>query len=118
MSPPSRIDPIITPVVPAVLIGGVYLVLQPFLSAILWAAILAATTWPLFHWMVRRTGRPGAAATVMTLLILPGGGAPFGVVGATLAENSDRLIDFPRNLVERGPPEPPAWLGQLPLVGE
>src|SRR4030095_5542670 len=83
-----------------------------------WAAILAATTWPLFHWMVRRAGRPGVAATVMTLLILMVVVAPFVIVGATLAENSDRLIDFTRNMVERGPPEPPEWLARLPLVGE
>jgi len=118
MSPPSRIDRIITLVVLAVLIGGVYLVLQPFLSAIVWAAILAATTWPLFHWLVRRSGRPGVAATVMTLLILMVVVAPFVIVGATLAENSDRLLVFTRNLVERGPPEPPEWLARLPLVGE
>jgi predicted PurR-regulated permease PerM len=118
MPPPSRIDRVITLVVLAVLIGGVYLVLQPFLSAIVWAAILAATTWPLFHWLVRRTGRPAAAATVMTLLILTVVVAPFVIVGATLAENADRLIDFTRNLVERGPPEPPEWLGKLPFVGE
>jgi predicted PurR-regulated permease PerM len=44
--------------------------------------------------------------------------APFVIVGATLAENSDRLLVFTRNLVERGPPEPPEWLARLPLVGE
>lgn len=118
MTPPSRIDRTITLVVLAVLIGGVYLVLQPFLSAIVWAAILVATTWPLFHWMVRRAGRPAIAATVMTLLILTVVVAPFVIVGATLAENADRLIDFTRNVIERGPPDPPAWLGRLPLIGE
>ena len=58
-SRPSRIDESITLVVLAVLVVGVYLVLQPFLSAIVWAAILAATTWPLFDWMVRRARPPG-----------------------------------------------------------
>ena len=57
---PSRTDQVITLVVLAVLVAGVYLVLRPFLSAIVWAAILAATTWPLFAWMERRTrGRRG-----------------------------------------------------------
>jgi predicted PurR-regulated permease PerM len=118
MPPPSRIDRTITLVVLAVLIGGVYLVLQPFLSAIVWAAILAATTWPLYHWMVGRVGRPMVAATVMTLLILTVVVAPFVIVGATLAENADRLLEFTRNFIARGPPEPPEWLGKLPLVGE
>ena len=57
--PSSRIDRTITLVVLAILVAGVYLVLQPFLSAIAWAAILVATTWPVFHWMVSRAGPPG-----------------------------------------------------------
>ena len=40
---PSTTDQAITLVVLAVLVAGVYLVLEPFLSAIVWAAILAAT---------------------------------------------------------------------------
>jgi len=101
MQAPSRIDRTITLVVLAVLVGGVYLVLAPFLSAIAWAAILAATTWPVFHWMVRRAGRPAMAATVMTMLILTVVVAPFFIVGATLAENADRLSEFARGLIAR-----------------
>jgi predicted PurR-regulated permease PerM len=96
----------------------VYLVLAPFLTAIVWAAILAVTTWPMFHWMVSRAGRPTIAASVMTLLILVVVVAPFVIVGATLAENFDRLYQFTRATIERGPPDPPAWLASLPLVGE
>jgi predicted PurR-regulated permease PerM len=118
MNAPTRIDRIITLVVLAFLVVGVYLVLAPFLTAIAWAAILAVTTWPLFHWMVSRAGRPTVGAGVMTLLILLVVVAPFVIVGATLAENFDRLSDFFRGVVERGPPEPPEWLGRLPLVGE
>ena len=47
MAKASRIDRTITLVVLAVLVGGVVLVLQPFLSAIVWAAILAATMSPI-----------------------------------------------------------------------
>jgi len=117
MQPSSRIDRTITLVVLAILVAGVYLVLQPFLSAIVWAAILAATTWPLFHWMVSRAGRPAIAATVMTLLILTVVVAPFVIVGATLAENADRLSEFTRGVIARGLPEPPQWLEKLPIFG-
>ena len=108
MQAPSRIDRTITLVVLALLAAGVYLVLQPFLSAIAWAAILVATTWPVFHWMVSRAGRPAVAATMMTLLILTVVVAPFVIVGSTLAENADRLGEFARGVIARGPPEPPA----------
>lgn len=105
-------------VVLAVLVAGVFLVLQPFVSAIAWAAILAATTWPLFQLMARRLRSNGLAATLMTVLILTVVVAPFVIVGATLAENADRLSEFVRGIVERGPPDPPAWVNGLPLVGE
>jgi len=115
---PSRIDRTITLVVLAVLIVGVVLVLRPFLSAIAWAAILAATTWPLFHYIADRSRRPGLAASAMTLIILTVVVAPFVIVGATLAENADRLSAFIRAVIAQGPPEPPAWLNQVPFVGD
>jgi len=115
---PSRIDRTITLAALAVLAGGVYLVLVPFISAIAWAAVLAVATWPLFDLMAKRSGRPGYAATLMTLLILAVVVAPFVIVGATLAENAERLSQFIRSAVEGGPPDPPAWLAGIPLVGE
>lgn len=117
-TPPSRIDRTITLVVLAILIGGVYLVLRPFLSAIVWAAILAGTTWPVFEWLARRTGLPTVAATLITVLILTVVVAPFVIVGATLAENFNRTSEVVRGVIETGLPDPPAWVAALPLVGE
>jgi predicted PurR-regulated permease PerM len=54
----------------------------------------------------------------MTLLILTVVVAPFVIVGATLAENSERMSAFFRDVIARGPPDPPAWLGQLPFIGD
>jgi len=55
------------------LIGGIALgcgfVLYPFFSAILWAAILTYTTWPLFNWLRQRLLLPrGLAALAMVVL--------------------------------------------------
>src|SRR5438552_15070151 len=44
----ARIEQWIALAVLVVLIAGCYLVLQPFLSAVLWAIILCCTTWPVF----------------------------------------------------------------------
>ncbi len=116
---PSTTDQAITLVVLAVLVVGVFLVLQPFLSAIVWAAVVAATAWPVFAWLRGRlAGRSGLAATLATLLILLVVVTPFLVVGVTLAENYDRVSEFLRGLVESGPPDPPAWVNDLPLVGD
>ena len=75
-------------------------------------------SWPIFVWFRRELrGRAGLAATVVTLLILLVVVTPFIVVGATLAENSDRVTAFVRGLIENGPPDPPAWLNDLPVFG-
>jgi len=117
MPTPSPIDRTLTLVVLAALVVGVFLVLHPFVSAIAWAGVLAATTWPLFEWMADRTGRPTVAAGVMTALILTVVVAPFVIVGATLAENANRFATFGKALVDSGPPDPPAWVAGIPLVG-
>ena len=52
MKSPPQIDRTLTLVVLVLLIAGCVLVLLPFVTAIIWAAILCATIWPL-HLQVR-----------------------------------------------------------------
>jgi predicted PurR-regulated permease PerM len=79
---PSTTDSTIALVVLAVLIVGVYLVIQPFLTAIVWAAVLAASTWPVFSWLRKRLGNRSAfAATLATLLTPLVVVSPFLIVG-------------------------------------
>ena len=114
-----RIDSTLTFVVLAILIAGCFLVLQPFLTAIVWAAILCVTMWPLFTrvsaWL---GGRPGPAALVMVALIAVTMLAPFVIAGVTLAGNTDRVGAAVRLAIANGPPDPPPWVAGLPLVGE
>jgi predicted PurR-regulated permease PerM len=118
-TPPTRIEQTLTLALLAILIAGCFLVLRPFLTAVLWAIVLAATTWPLHarieDWL---HGRSGIAAGAMTLLIAAVVLIPFVIVGVTLADNFDRMSEFAKRMFEQGPPDPPAWVGQLPLVGE
>ncbi len=100
------------------LLLGCLLVLQPFVSALLWAVILCSASWPLYDRLLRLVhNRHGLAATLMTLgmvlIIL----VPFIIVGTTLAKNVDDLTGAVRNWMQAGPPEPPAWLGKVPMVG-
>ncbi len=117
MPRPSPIDRTITLVVLAALVVGVFLVLHPFVSAIAWAGVLAAATWPVFAWIAERTGRSTLAAGVMTFVILTVVVAPFVIVGATLAENADRLAALGRQFAASGPPDPPAWVAGIPFIG-
>ena len=102
-----------------VLVAGCYLVLRPFLSAALWAVILCCTTWPVFRHLQRLShGRVTLAALVVTLVIALVVLAPFVIVGISLAENANQLLDQGKRFIDAGPPDPPAWVGQIPLVGE
>jgi predicted PurR-regulated permease PerM len=108
----------ITLVVLIVLIAGCYLVLAPFLSAVLWAIILCCTTWPVFNRLQRiMHGRLTLASLAVTLGMALVVLAPFVIVGVSLAENAKELIDQSKELIDAGPPDPPAWVGQIPLIG-
>ena len=115
----SRIDQSLTLAGLALLIIGCFLVLKPFMTALLWAAILCTTAWPLYQRLLARLrGHATLAALVMVLGIAVILLAPFIVVGATIADNADRVALWWRALLESGPPEPPAWVAHLPLIGE
>ena len=115
----ARIEQWIALVALAVLVAGCYLVLQPFLTALIWALILCCATWPAFvalqHVM---RGNVTLAALVITLAIALVALAPFVIVGVSLAENANQLLEQGKRLIEQGPPDPPDWVGRIPLVGE
>jgi len=116
--PPVRIDSAITLAVLALLIIGCVFVLRPFLTAIVWAAIVCATGWPLFQRV--RAGlrdRTALASLLMVLLISVTVLAPFIVVAVTLADNAAQVGSWWQGLLADGPPEPPAWVASIPLVG-
>jgi predicted PurR-regulated permease PerM len=98
---------------------GCALVLWPFLSALLWAAVISFSTWPIYTRCERAMGgRRGLAAGLMTLLVALALVAPFAIVVATLTDNVSGLIAAATRVLEQGPPAPPYWIAGLPVVGE
>lgn len=102
-----------------VLVIGCYLVLRPFLTAMLLAAVVCVSTWPVFRRIRRRCGghRPLAAliASLLLVLLLV---LPLALIAASLANNAPAMAEAASHVFSQGPPEPPAWLAQVPLVGE
>ncbi len=97
---------------------GCLLILRPFISAGLWAAILCFSTWPLFLRLEQVLGgRRGLAALIATLALAATIAAPFVILGSTLASNIADLTSAAKKLFESGPPAPPVWVGTIPLVG-
>lgn len=106
----------------AVLIGGVaagcVFVLYPFFSALLWAAILVFTTWPVAEWLRvhARLGHLGAAICMVALtavvvllplaLAVPGGAA-----------DVNHLHTVIENALRGGLPDAPRWVFDIPAAG-
>lgn len=106
-------------IVLAILLVGGLLVLRPFASALLWAAVLCFSSWPLYQRLLnllrgRRTWAALIMALGMILIIL----LPFVVIGLSLADNVKDLTAAARRFVEAGPPAPPDWLAKIPAVGD
>lgn len=102
----------------ALLVVGTVMVLQPFIASLIWAAVLAYASWPVYEWvLVRLDGRTGAAAVLMTLLLLLAIVVPFTVMGMSLADNTAVLVRLVREGMDRPLPQPPGWLESVPLVG-
>lgn len=100
----------------AILLGAVT-VLSPFLLPILWAAIIATASWPLFEGVERRFPRSptwtALLTTVLIGLILVG---PMLVLVALVAKDVATMAAFFIRADTAGVP-PPDWLERIPLAG-
>jgi len=100
------------------LVVGCWLVLAPFFSAILFAIVIAVSSWPAYLWLLRllRARRNLASllacALVAVIVVVP-------VV--LLALSLDDAAAWLLKLIEQGrasAPPPPQWLAKIPLFGE
>jgi predicted PurR-regulated permease PerM len=101
----------------AALLGGSALVLLPFLPALLWATMIVVATWPLMLKVEAMVGgRRSLATLVCTLLLLLIVFAPLIAAVVTVVDHADvfKQISF----TDLSLPPPPAWVGQVPFVGE
>ncbi|MEO6434669.1 MAG: AI-2E family transporter [Tepidisphaeraceae bacterium] len=116
--PDRRLERTISWAALALLIVGCMVVIWPFMSALLWAAILTFTTWPIYQRLLDRTnGRRTWAALLMTLAISLVLLLPFVVVGVTMADDARALASATKHWFDGGPPAAPAWIARVPLIG-
>ncbi|MES2320535.1 MAG: AI-2E family transporter [Pseudomonadota bacterium] len=103
----------------AFLVIGCLVVLRPFLAAILFAAAVVISSWPLYLKLLgRMQGRRTLAALTLTLSLLLLVILPIGLVAYNLADDVGNFYDQIKLAVETGRAEPPAWLRGLPILGE
>jgi len=63
-------------------------------------------------------GRVVVPALLLTLAVALVLLAPFFIVGVSLAQNANELLAEGKRFINEGPPDPPAWVAQIPLIGE
>ncbi|MBC7453712.1 MAG: AI-2E family transporter [Massilia sp.] len=101
------------------LVLGCVLVLRPFVAAILFAAAVVISSWPLYLLLLARLrGRRNLAALSMTfsltLLVI----MPIALVAYNLADDIAGLFEQARAAIEHHGIHAPAWLREVPLVGQ
>jgi predicted PurR-regulated permease PerM len=102
----------------ALLVAGCLLILLPFISAALWAAILCFTTWPMFLRLdAALGGRRSLGALVATLALAVIIAEPVVILAMTLASNISALSSAAQRVAHEGPLKLPGWVADIPLVG-
>ncbi|MFI7856993.1 MULTISPECIES: AI-2E family transporter [Pseudomonas] len=101
------------------LFGATLWVMAPFMSALLWGAILAFASWPLMRLLTRALGgRETLAASVLTVAWILIVALPLVWLGFNLADHIRDTVVFVRDVQVDGLPDAPDWLGGIPFVGE
>jgi predicted PurR-regulated permease PerM len=112
------IERVLVVVLLALIAVGSFIVLRPFLSALLWAIIITySTSTPYQRLQGWLPGRRSLAATLMTLLLGTVIVLPLVLVSASLTDGAGLLVAQGRGILDRGIGPIPDWLAQLPLVG-
>jgi predicted PurR-regulated permease PerM len=103
-------------------IGGMiatcFVILAPFLPAIIWAITLVLATWHLMLRMQRALwNQRWLAVAVMTLALLLVFIVPFWFAIGTIVGHAAQIGDWVRELTNYRVPPAPDWLASLPLAG-
>ena len=102
----------------ALILIGCYYVIQPFMTAILLAAILAVVSWPMYERALTSFGnRPTVAATLMVTVVIVTVLIPLSIITGVLAHQIPQLIHWVKDWVASGM-QLPHWLVSMPYVGE
>ncbi len=112
-------DRLLVQILLLVLLGACVWVLAPFVSALFWAAVLAFASWPVMRVLTRlMNGNSTLAATVLTVGWMVLVAVPLVWLGFNIADQIREVNVLVHNLQVQGLPAPPAWLGELPLIGD
>lgn len=103
----------------SILVAASFWVMHLFFTSLIWATMIVVSTWPLMLKVeARLRGSRPFAVTVMTLLLLMVLIVPFSLAIGTIINNYEKITGWIQSLGTVSVPQPPDWIGSLPLVGE
>lgn len=98
---------------------GCLYVLKPFLPAILFAAAVVISSWPLYlRLLTAMQGRRTPAALTMTLSLTLLVIIPLAIVAYNLADDVATTFGQMRYSLEHGELLPPEWIRDIPFLGD
>jgi predicted PurR-regulated permease PerM len=100
------------------LAGGALVVLAPFITALLWGAILAYCSWQPFDRLARSFGGrrgPATLLVVVSLLVLLI--VPICYAAVAFSASAPGLVAAAQARLAAGVPPLPLWLTDLPVIG-
>ena len=101
-----------------ILIAACFWVMSPFLSSLLWAAMIVIATWPLFlKLQTRLWGKRWLAVLVITVVLLLVLIVPICFAVLTILDRTDEIVGWFKSLSTVKIPPPPGWLEKIPVVG-
>jgi len=101
-----------------ILIAACFWVLRPFLSSLLWAAMIVIATWPFFlKLQTRLWGKRWLAVLAMTVLLLLVLIVPICFAVLTILNQSDEIVGWFKSLSMVKIPPPPGWVEKIPVAG-
>jgi predicted PurR-regulated permease PerM len=102
-----------------VLIAASFWILSPFLTSIIWAAVVVIATWPVLERLEARFAKKRWLAVVlMTLALLLIILIPITLAIITIVDNAGTIAEQARSLSTFSLSAPPDWLERIPLAGE
>lgn len=113
-----RIEPVLGGLALLGLLVGVFFVLRPFMTALMWAVVLSYALFPLqrrFTIWLRGSRTLAACLVTLSLTLLLAG--PIVLIGFSLAEDAKALGQTTRRWVMEAPETPPPLLTGIPLLG-
>lgn len=115
----SKLEPLLGGAALLLLLLGCFFVLQPFLTALIWAVILAYSLHPLqriFTKWFRGSRTLAACFVTLTLTVVLAG--PIVLLGFSVVQDGKDLANATRQWFMKVPQQAPPWVGRLPMVGD